>query len=307
MRVVFMGTPEFAVPSLRAVASAHEVVAVYTQPDRPRGRGREPRPSPVKVTAHELGLPVEQPSTLKDADIVDRMRSYAPDIICVAAYGLVLPPDVLAIPPHGCVNVHASLLPRHRGAAPVHRAILAGDEMTGVTIMRMEAGLDTGPYAAVRTVPVNAKNVTGLTEELAQAGAEALLESLDAIEKGFVEWTEQDDALATYAEKVTAEDVALDPGLTVEEALRRVRASSPSARARISVAGRTLDVLQAAAHEDYVAPGEVSADKDTLAIGVADGAIALGQVRPAGKPAMDGAAFARGAHLGPNPRWTAAR
>jgi len=306
MRVVFMGTPEFAVPSLRALASAHDVVAVYTQPDRPRGRGRQPRPSPVKSVAEESGIAVEQPATLRDAEVIARLSGYAPDVICVAAYGLILPSEVLAVPPLGCLNVHASLLPKYRGAAPVHRAILRGDEETGVSIMRVEEGLDTGPYAAVRTVRVGDKNVPTLTAELAEMGAEALLDTLEKLEAGTVVWTPQDESEATYAPKVSAHDVALEPSLPVQEALRRIRASTPSARTRVCLGDREVEVLDAHPSPTFLAAGEVQVVPEGLLLGFADGTLGVSQCKPAGRPAMEGCAFARGARLDCDVPWSGA-
>jgi methionyl-tRNA formyltransferase len=298
-----MGTPEFAVPSLRALAKRHDLVAAYTRVDKPRGRGRTPQASPVKLAAQELGIPVVQPPTLRDADAQRALAALAPDVICVAAFGLILPPEVLAIPAHGCLNVHASLLPRHRGAAPIQRAILAGDTETGVVIMQMEEGLDTGAFTHLVRVPIDDLDATALTALLAEEGARALVATLADIEAGTVVWTPQDDSLATYAAKITADDVALDPSLPAEEALRRVRASTPSARAHASVDRRHLDVVAASRAERTVAPRAVYADKQELALGFADGALRLERVKPAGRAEMDGAAFARGAHLPPDATW----
>lgn len=303
MRVVFMGTPAFALPSLRALADAHRVAHVYTQPDRPSGRGRDAVASPVKREALSLDLPVRQPITLRDPDEHACLRSLEPDIVCVAAYGLILPPEVLEIPQHGCVNVHASLLPRHRGAAPVHRAILEGDEISGVSIMRMEAGLDTGPYALQVSVSLENLNVDGATALLADAGAAALLEVLGQIEDGSVRWTPQDETAATYAQKITKSDVELRPELTVEQALRRVRASSRSASSRACVDGTILTVLRASPAGLGPHPGEVLTDRDTLVLGFSDGGLALEEVLPQGRACMDGACFARGARLTCDSGW----
>ncbi|MDH4139608.1 MAG: methionyl-tRNA formyltransferase [Coriobacteriia bacterium] len=303
MRVVFMGTPEFAVAPLSALAGRHDVLAVYTQPDRPRGRGRRLTPSPVKELARQLELPVRQPETLKDPDVVSQLRQLQPDIVCVAAYGLIVPGEVLAVPTHGCVNVHASLLPRHRGAAPVHRAILEGDSVTGVVVMRMEEGLDTGPFTHAVRVPVDEHDVASLTAILAEKGATALVETLDEIEAGIVSWTDQNDADATYAHKVGAADVALEPAIEAETALRRVRASTPSARSRACVHGVPLEVLAAQHTDRQVASGRAYTDKHSLVLGFLDGALRLERVKPAGKAEMDAAAYARGAHIPPDAFW----
>jgi methionyl-tRNA formyltransferase len=305
MRVVFMGTPEFAVPSLSRVARDHEVIAVYTREDKPSGRGREPSASPVKARAQELGIPVEQPATLRDPSAQSRLAALAPDLIAVAAYGLILPPEVLAIPALGCINVHASLLPRWRGAAPVQRAILAGDQTTGVSIMRMEEGLDTGPYAAQVEDPMDDKSAVELTDELAGIGAETLSSVLEAIAAGTATWTAQDDSVATYADKVTAADVALDPLLAVATALRRVRASTRSAPCRAVLGGTPIVVRRATLGPPDVDPGRALCEGG-IVLGVRDGSVRLEELVPQGKAPMSAAAFSRGARLGAECGWTGA-
>lgn len=300
-----MGTPSFAVPSLDACLAGHRVVAVYTRPDKAVGRGKRIVFSAVKERALQVGVPVEQPASLRDADTIDRLAAYAPDVVVVAAYGLILPRAVLDVPVNGCVNVHGSLLPRWRGAAPVQRAILAGDRVTGVSIMRMEEGLDTGPYAAVAEVPIAALTTDELTGALAAAGARALTDVLTGIEGGSVAWTMQDEASVTYAEKVTAADVALDPGLSVEQALRRVRASSGSAPTRVLLEGRRLVVLAASASDSIVGSGEATCD-GAVVLGLSDGAVRLDRLVPEGRSAMPGDAFARGARLPARCVWASA-
>lgn len=307
MRVVFMGTPEFAVPSLRALCAAHEVSLVYTQPDRPAGRGRALRPSPVSQLARDLGVPVRQPASLRDASETEVLRALEPDVVCVAAYGLILPPEILEVPKFGCVNVHASLLPRHRGAAPVHRAILEGDRVTGVSIMRMEEGLDTGPYAAQLPVALEDLSLDEATALIAKAGANLLLAVLALVECGRAVWHPQDDSAATYAHKVTRGDLVLDPGLSAEHALRRIRASSRSAGARISVGGRPVSVIRAGYAGAEVASGEVAVTPDSLILGFADGALVLEAVRPEGRGDMNGACYARGARLETGATWEPCR
>lgn len=302
-----MGTPAFAVPSLRALAAHHDVLAVYTRPDRPRGRGRRPVPSPVKAAAEELSLPVAQPPTLRDPDAVSALTDLAPEVICVAAYGLLLPPNVLAVPPLGCVNVHASLLPAYRGAAPVQRAILDGVETTGVSIMSMAPEMDAGPYAAQVRAHVGDADLDTLMGTLSRLGADALIAVLAEMERGTAVWIAQDDSSATFAPKISAEDVALDPTLPAETALRRVRASSRSTPARARVAGTGLVVLSAAPSSRRVAPGKVAVGKSSFVLGVADGTIELLAVRPEGRAEMPAAAFARGARLDAAARWEAWR
>ena len=226
MRIVFAGTPEFAVPTLAALAdSPHELVAVYTQPDRPAGRGRKLRPGPVKALAMERGLPVEQPATLRDPAAQARLAAYRPDLMVVVAYGLILPRAVLDLPTRGCVNLHASLLPRWRGAAPIQRAILAGDAETGVTLMQMEAGLDTGPMLASVRCPIGEQDTAGdLHDRLARLGAELLAGHLDDLEAGRLVPVPQPEAGVTYAEKLDKSEAPLDWNRDAAALLRQVNA-----------------------------------------------------------------------------------
>ena len=308
MRIIFMGTPTFAVPALLALHEAHDVVAVLTQPDRPRGRGREPIATPIKKSALELDLPIIQPETLRAPEIHNQLRGLDPDVICVAAYGQILPIEVLEIPRHGCLNIHATILPRFRGAAPVHRAILSGDEVTGVSIMRMEEGLDTGPVARVAEIDVGLASVEELTQALAVAGAEVLLDVLGDITNENVTWSPQEVELATYAEKITADDVSLSPELTLEDASRRVRVSTRSARSRISLGDDAIEVLEISSMPDTrLDPGAIEVRKDALLIGLADGVAKLELLKPPGRGSMDGASFARGSRLGSEVSWSRAR
>ncbi|HET6352513.1 MAG TPA: methionyl-tRNA formyltransferase [Coriobacteriia bacterium] len=307
MRVVFMGTPAFAVPALRALASSHEVVAVYTRADAASGRGKTLLPSPVKVAAEELGIQVRQPRTLRDEAEVAWLAAAAPDVVVVAAFGMILPREVLEIPRLGCVNVHASLLPRWRGAAPIQRAILAGDERTGVSIMRMEEGLDTGDYCSVVEVPVDDKTTDELSVELAQAGAAALLPALSTIEDGTVVWTPQDESLVTYADKIEKADVALSPADTVEVARRKVRAASAQAPARLLVNGRGAAVTSLEPAEDAPSAGSIACSKRALVLGFADGAALAAKVKPEGKGEMPGCDWARGARFESGAEWTGIR
>lgn len=303
MRVVFMGTPEFAVPTLKALAREHDLVAVYTRADSASGRGRQLHPSPAKEAAVELGIEVHQPRTLREPAEHERLVSLRPDVIVVAAYGLILPPEVLDIPDRDCINVHASLLPRWRGAAPIQRAILAGDALTGVSIMRMEEGLDTGPYCEMATTAVADKNADVLTRELAVLGAHALLRTLDRIESGLCVWTPQDETLVTYADKIQKHELELSPALEVGEALRRVRAATAQAPARLTLGGRCATVLDADESETDLAPGCVACQKHALVVGLANGSIMLDRVKPDGKAEMRGCDWARGARFTDDARW----
>jgi len=295
-----MGTPEFAVPSLQSLIPAADVVAVYTRPDAVSGRGTKTRPSPVAEAALAAGIEVRRPSTLRDDEVRSALIALHPDLLVVAAYGMILPPEVLDVARLGAVNVHASLLPRWRGAAPIQRAILAGDQEVGVSIMRMEAGLDTGPYCLQKSIPVGDAEAVTLTEALAHLGAEALIEALPAIAADTAVWVAQDESLVTYAEKIAKSDVAITPEMPLEQALRRVRASSPAAPCRVSIAGRGATLLQAAAGAlqdgagEALAPGAVRAEREGLVLGVADGALLVTRLKPDGKGAMAAADWSRG-------------
>ena len=221
MRVVFMGTPDFAVPSLRELASRFEVVLVLTRPDAVRSRGKKLEPSPVKAAALELDIPVME-ATRITPEVMDRLHEADADIFCVAAYGCILPDEVLNMAPLGIVNVHASLLPRWRGAAPIQRAILAGDERAGISIMRIGHGVDTGAYCAQASCSVAGKTADELTAELAQLGADLLCDTLPALADGTAVWTEQDESLVTHAQKISKAEMRLDPQESALVNLRRV-------------------------------------------------------------------------------------
>ena len=302
MRVVFMGTPDFAATILEELANHHEVLAVYTRPDAVRGRGKALVASPVKAMAERCGLEVHTPRTLRDAEVQRELRELRPDVICVAAYGALLPKEVLDIPPFGCVNVHASLLPRWRGAAPVERAILAGDRETGVCVMRMEEGLDTGAYCVCRSVEIGELGAVQLTDELSNLGAHALLTALAHLEAGEAEWVEQDESLVTYAHKIEKHELFLDPSKGAVTNARRVQASSKAHAARCGIAGKSVTVLDACAAVQEgecadlppVEPGFVSFFQKRLYLGCADGLLELFGVQPDGKQPMDARAFAAG-------------
>jgi len=254
MRIIFMGTPDFAVPSLKALAAAgHEIVTAYTQPSRPGGRrGKELTKTPVHVAAEALGIEVRHPMSLKDTEAQADFAALEADVAVVAAYGLILPQAVLDAPQHGCLNVHASLLPRWRGAAPIQRAILAGDEFTGVTIMRMELGLDTGPMLARARVPIDDKNAGQLTEELSEIGANLMVEVLANMPSfpGEV----QDDALATYAAKIDKAETRIDSSNSAEEIERQIRAFAPAPGAWFDLDGERVKALAATLVEGRVRP-----------------------------------------------------
>ncbi len=302
MHVVFMGTPKLAADILVEIAQQHEVVCVYTRPDAVRGRGAKLEPSPVKAAAERLGIPVRTATSLRDAEEQAHLAELAPDAICVAAYGCILPREVLEIPRYGCLNVHASLLPRWRGAAPIERAILAGDEQTGVCIMRMEEGLDTGPYCVRRATEVEGKSAAELTDELANLGARALLTGLSVVEQGGAEWTFQDDAAATYAEKLAKDELYPDPAEPAAAMVRKVLASSEAHPARAVIAGRSATVEwvalpddeRAAALFDGLEQGAVRFAAKRLFLGTGDGAVEVLSLKPDGTKSMDARAFAAG-------------
>jgi methionyl-tRNA formyltransferase len=324
MRVIFMGTPEFAVPSLRVLIERAalgdrapdrtEVVGVVTRVDKPSGRGRQVVPAPVKQAALEAGLPVYQPGPLRRAESLELLTSLAPDLIVVAAFGQILPPELIHLPARGCLNVHASLLPRHRGASPIAAAILAGDAETGVTIMRMDEGLDTGPILTARATPIGPEETTGeLTARLAQLGAELLDATLPRWLAGEITPTPQDDLRATMTRLLRKEDGLLDWTQPADLLDRQARACNPWPGAYTYWNGQQLKVLRAQA----VDPGAVGAERrpgDTyllpktgLVVACGAGALALTMVQLQGKRALPATDLLRGypalasAHFTPDP------
>jgi methionyl-tRNA formyltransferase len=259
-RVVFAGTPDFALASLRALVDADVVpVAVLTQPDRPAGRGKKLTASPVKAFALEHGIDVLQPATLRDADAIAQLAELQPDILIVAAYGLILPQDVLDIPTHGCLNVHASLLPRWRGAAPIQAAILHGDPETGVSLMSMTAGLDCGPVYAAESIPIGKEDTAGeLHDRLAELGGQLLLRHLDDIMTGRLDAVEQDESQAAYAPKISKQDAVMDWRRSSHELQRLVRAYNPVPGAWFEFGGERIKCWEVRRNESVSGePGEV--------------------------------------------------
>ena len=292
MRIIFMGSPDFAVPTLQAlVDAAHEVVCVYTQPPRPGGRrGKELTPTPVHQRASDLGIEVRHPKSLKSAEEQAAFVALDADVAVVAAYGLILPQAVLDAPVNGCLNVHASILPRWRGAAPIHRAVMAGDNVTGVTIMQMEAGLDTGPMLAMARTPIETKTTGELTEELAELGAQLMVGTLRDLKIHVP--IAQDDADATYAAKIDKAEARIDWDRPAQEVVRHVHGLSPFPGAWFDLAGQRVKLLRAEEAEGTGNAGEVLDDR--LAIACGDGAIRPIELQRAGKPKMDLDTFLRG-------------
>jgi methionyl-tRNA formyltransferase len=290
MRIIFMGTPDFAVPSLDAlVVAGHDVVAAYAQPPRPAGRGKAERKTPVHLRAEELGIAVRTPRTLRDGEEQARFRALGADLAVVAAYGLILPRPILEAPGKGCVNVHASLLPRWRGAAPIQRAILAGDEVSGVTIMQMDEGLDTGPMLLRRELDIRGKNAGQVTEELAKLGAGALIEWLEHRTPPVA----QPEAGATYASKIDKSEARIDWTAPAGQVERQVRAFAPSPGAWFEANSERIRLLEAVAVEDASGtPGQVLDDRLTIACG--SGSIRPLHVQRAGRAAMSADELLRG-------------
>jgi methionyl-tRNA formyltransferase len=283
MRIAFMGTPDFAVPTLEAlIAAGHDVAAVYSQPPRPAGRGKALRPSPVQARAEAAGIEVRTPLTLRDAAEQEAFRALELDVAVVAAYGLILPLRILEAPRHKCLNVHGSLLPRWRGAAPVQRCILAGDEVTGVCIMEMERGLDTGPVLLRRETPAGGKTAGALTDELARMGAEMMVEVLERLAEIVPE--PQPDEGVTYAHKIEKHEARLDFTHGAEEVERQVRAFAPVPGAFFEYAGERIKIHEAEIGEAAGMPGEVL--DEALAVACGSGSLRPLLVQRAGRAPM---------------------
>jgi methionyl-tRNA formyltransferase len=296
MRIVFLGTPEFAVPSLQGLARRYDIVGVVTQPDRPAGRGRRIQPPAAKLAAATLGLPVFQPERIRAPDALARVKAWAPDIAVVAAFGQILPPAMLALPELGCVNLHASLLPRWRGASPVQYALIHGDPQTGVTVMKMDAGLDTGPILAQRALPIRPDHTGGtLARELAWIGADLLVETLPLYAGGQLSPVAQSDSLATFAPRLRTSDGALDPSLPALQLERRVRALAPRPGTRLRWEQETLRIHAAHAVAGPAAPpGTVLELAGSPAMATADGLLSLDEAQLPGGKSVPGKAFLAG-------------
>lgn len=292
MRIIFMGTPAFSVPVLDAlVAAGHEIVAVYCQPPRPAGRGKKDRPSPVQARAEELGLPVRYPTSLKTPEALGEFEALNADVAVVVAYGLILPQAILDAPLHGCLNIHASLLPRWRGAAPIHRAIMAGDVETGVCIMQMEAGLDTGPVLVRLMTGIYPQDTTDtLSERLSAIGADLIVDALARLPR--LDPQKQDEAGASYAAKIDKAEARVDWTRPAAEVDRMIRGLSAFPGAWCDINGARVKLLLSEPAEGEGAPGQALDDALTIACG--SGAVRLTRLQRAGKGAQDSDVFLRG-------------
>jgi methionyl-tRNA formyltransferase len=302
LRLVFMGTPEFAVPTLSAiVAGGHEIAAVYTRAPKPAGRGMELMPSPIEREAHRLGLPVLTPKTLRSENVQAAFRSHEADAAVVVAFGLILPLPILTGVPHGCFNLHASLLPRWRGAAPINRASMAGDAETGVMVMRMEEGLDTGPVALAERVPIGADMTAGeLHDALAPLGADLMVRALAALERGSLILTPQPEAGVTYAAKIEKSETGIDWSQSWKQVHDHCRGLSPFPGAWFESGGTRIRVLRTTRGKGAGVPGTVLDDRLTIACG--EGAVRVVKVQRAGRQPMKAEEFLRGTRLAPGTR-----
>jgi methionyl-tRNA formyltransferase len=296
MRLVFMGTPDFSVPVLDALATAgHEVAAVYTQPPRPAGRGKKDRPSPVHARAAALGLPVRHPRSLRDGAAQAEFASLGAEVAVVVAYGLILPQPVLDAPERGCLNIHASLLPRWRGAAPIQRAIMAGDAETGICIMQMESGLDTGPVLLRRAIPLQDGETAGeVHDRLAALGAEAITETLARL--GTLVPEPQPEEGVTYAAKIDKSEAQLDWTRSASHVDRQIRGLSPFPGAWTTISGKRVKLIRSRVAAGEGPPGTVL---DGLTIACGQGAVEVTELQPEGRPRMPAEAFLRGARIAP--------
>ena len=296
IRIVFMGSPDFSLPSLRSLAQTYQVIGVVTQPDRASGRGRELKAPPVKLLAQELNIPVIQPQKLREPEAKQQLQAWSPDLIVVAAFGQILKKDVLDMPRYGCINIHASLLPRWRGAAPINAAVLAGDEETGVTIMKMDVGLDTGPMLGMKSIRIKPDDTAGsLFEALSTLGADLLIETLPAYMDGKLIPQPQPEEGVTYAPMLKKENGLLDFNQPAVDLERRVRAMNPWPGAWFEWNGAMLKV-----HKAHVGQGKAEAGKRLIeqnqpGVGAGGGVLILDEVQPPGKKPMSGKSFLAGA------------
>ena len=300
MKIIFMGTPEFAVPSLRAlVDSGDEVVAVVTQPDKPKGRGLEVAPPPTKVLAERHGIPVLQPAKIKTEEFFNELKKFNPDLICVAAYGKILPKNILDLPHYGCINVHASLLPKYRGAAPINWAIIRGEKVTGITTMKMDEGMDTGDMLLKKEVPIEDED-TGetLSEKLSEIGARLLIQTIKLLKEGRLNPAPQDHSQATYAPMLKKEDGKIDWQKSAEEIRNLIRGALPWPSAYTNLEGKLLKIYKARLAEGGGKPGEVmKSDSGILRVATGKGTIDILELQIEGGKKLQTQVFLRGRRI----------
>lgn len=297
MRLVFMGTPDYAVPSLRRLSEVHDILMVYTQPDRPKGRGYQLSASPVKQEALALELPVRQPKSLRSSEEQALLNVFAPDAIVVIAYGLILPQAVLDIPRFGCINAHGSILPKYRGPSPMQEAILQGDEETGVTTQQMDAGIDTGDILLIGRTPLADKTIDVLHDELAEMSAELLLKTLEGLEQGIIQPMPQDDTLASYTRKIQKADGLIHWDSSAEHILRQWRAYRTWPGISTQCDGHTLKLtaLERLDETSAHSPGTVIGVSDAgINVATGEGVVRITELQPPGKRAMSVADYLRG-------------
>lgn len=309
-RIIFMGTPDFSVPALQALIDGpDEVVAVVSQPDRPKGRGKKMAATPTKVVAEASNIPILQPTKIKTDEFTETLRSFNPDLIIVAAYGRILPPSILDLPPFGCINIHGSLLPRHRGAAPIQWAILAGDNEAGVTIMQMDVGMDTGAMLLPAAIPVNDDETAGgLFDKLSNLGGTALLQALDLLREDKLPPTEQDHSLATEAPPLKKEDGCIDWNKSAREIHCLIRGMDPWPTAYSFLEGKRFRFFSPLVTESASSqnPGSiVQADKNGLLLATGEGTLLVREIQPEGKKRMSVEAYLCGQTLANNQQFLA--
>ncbi|MGH7799708.1 MAG: methionyl-tRNA formyltransferase [Thermodesulfobacteriota bacterium] len=300
MKIIFMGTPEFAVPSLKAlIESGEDIVAVVTQPDKPKGRGLEVLPPPTKVLAEKHGIPVLQPAKIKTEEFFNELKKFSPDLICVAAYGKILPKNILDFPPHGSINVHASLLPKYRGAAPINWAIIRGEKVTGITTMKMDEEMDTGDMLLKKEVPIGDED-TGetLSEKLSEIGAKLLIQTIRLLKEGKLSPIPQDHSQATYAPMLKKEDGKIDWEKPAKEIRNLIRGALPWPSAYTNLEGKLLKIYKVRLAEGEGKPGEViKSDSETLRVTTGKGALDILELQIEGGKRLLTEAFLRGRRI----------
>ncbi len=297
MKIVYMGTPDFAVPALKKLAARHEVAAVFTQPDKPVGRKQILTPPDVKVCAQALGIPVCQPKSMKTDEALAQLKSYAPEVIVVAAYGQILPKAVLDLPRYGCVNIHGSLLPKYRGAAPIQQAVLNGDKVTGVTTMLMDVGLDTGDILLTKETPIGENETSAaLFDRLSELGGELILETLDALEQGTVTPQKQDESLATHTAKIDKSLCPVDFTKPARQVHNQIRGLYSWPMATAEIGGKRVKIHSSRLAHNSGKPGTILSVRP-LVIACGEGSVEICELQPEGKKKMSAEAFAAGHHL----------